>query len=156
MRSILVLAPPWLPARALGVFARRLARHGALVDVVRVPFRSRPAVLARVAARAERIGRTVGKGASLVFFDRAGQLSKGLADTLAPHGGDSIFLGPRDLTATDVPVGSTIVHAAEDAWTVPIHPGIQNSMIMLDGLGHLSLLMAPHVADVVTDALANP
>jgi len=153
--TLLILSPPWLPARALGPMARRLARAGALVDVVRTPHQATPAALARLAARAERLGRRVGQTPALLFFDRAGRLSARLVEMLGTPAAASLLLGPVAVHDTHIPRHATIVRASDDAWASPLSTSVPRNTIVVEGLGHLSLAVAPHVADVVADALAT-
>lgn len=156
--AVLLIAPPWLPRGALAVLARRLAGRGALVDLARLPCRRHTAALARVVARADRL-RRAGRahGLALVCYGSA-SASAGALLALAPArpAPRLILLGAPPAPSSALPPHAVAIRAAGDPWhPPPPHEPAGMGAIELVAVGHVSLLVAPHVADVVYDACAD-
>jgi len=156
--AVLLVAPRWMPAGALALLGRRLASRGLLVDLVRAPFHATEAHLARIAFRAERLGRTAGYDPALVCFYDGCNVADRIARLLTPAAAIEVMLvapriGPGSpIASAPIP---TVIRVAGDPWDrsdVRQPP----TTIELAGIGHLSLLVAPHVADVIADALRAP
>jgi hypothetical protein len=151
---VLLVAPGWLPPRALTVLGGRLARGAALVGVTRVPRRPRARALARAAACADALGRACPAAPlSVVCFGAAARSAGTLAALLrrgvlrhllllAPPAGADAAADPRTVTLRALD-DAVCGHAPDDA---------RAATITLRGVGHLSLLVAPHVAEVIRDA----
>lgn len=157
-RSVLLAGPAWLPRRGLAVLARHLAREGTLVDAVRLPARGDATALARAAARADALRRRApAVPLTIVCYDCAGTVAAALLALLPRRAvARLVLLAVPTCPAPPPAVPTVTMRAAGDPWHAGAGgPRAEGPEIELAGIGHLALLVAPHVADVVRDACAS-